>query len=359
MLSIPQAAFTTFGADVHRLGLVKHMTVQGASCIAWVTALSVVLLSPARVNTREHRQRFERRDIGILAALTRLDHSTIFFHGYTQSGYVRDGVVQTIDLEDPRLRRSTRCEGRAVSRDGTRIAYIRPDTGERRGCLLVIREVATGKDTAVAEIPESWGVLAWSWGDGEISYQRTQGIYTISVGTGRERMLCRLPPRINGAAPSGSWKVTRINWAHTSPDLLLDVNICVPTGRPGTCNETGHLLRMSSDDGRVLAVGWGAAVSPVGDRVGFVTDDAIETIDFDGTNRRRLVMVPFATWFLPFFGRETTGWSKVSWSPVGDRLIFGTVLDEEFNSNYYLVDVRSRTRRRLLRNTSIDIEEWR
>ena len=69
--------------------------------------------------------------------------------------------------------------------------------------------------------------------------------------------------------------------------------------------------------------------------------------------------VPFATWFLPFLGRETTGWSNVSWSPAGDRLIFSTVLDEEFNSNYYLVNVRSRTRRALLRNTSIDIEAWR
>jgi Tol biopolymer transport system component len=49
----------------------------------------------------------------------------------------------------------------------------------------------------------------------------------------------------------------------------------------------------------------------------------------------------------------------VSWSPDGERLIFRTVLDEEFNSNYYLVDLQNRTRRALLRNTSIDIEEWR
>src|SRR5262245_57952667 len=109
---------------------------------------------------------------------------------------------------------------------------------------------------------------------------------------------------------------------------------------------------MSFDDGRVLTQGWGSAVSPAADRVGFVTDSTIETIDLDGTNRRRLVMVPFAAWFLPFFGRESTGWSNVSWSTAGDRLIFGTVLDEEFNSNYYLVNVRNGTRRALLRNTS-------
>ena len=44
-----------------------------------------------------------------------------------------------------------------------------------------------------------------------------------------------------------------------------------------------HLLRMSFDDGRVLAEGWGAAVSPAADHIGFVTDSAIETIDLDGT----------------------------------------------------------------------------
>ena len=330
-----------------------------ANCIVWGTALAVVLLSATVVDTREHRQRFERRDIDILAALTRADHSTIFFRGYTQSGYVRDGILQTIDLEDSRFRNSTRCEGRAVSRDGTRIAYIPPGSVEGRTCRLVIRDLASGRDTPVAEIPESWGVLAWSWGDREIAYQRKDGLFAISVAGGRERMVCRLPPRINGALPRGSWKVRRINWSHTSPDLLLDVDICVPTGEPHTCSETGHLLRMSFDDGRVLAEGLGSAVSPAADRVGFVTDSAIETIDLDGTNRRRLVMVPFAAWFLPFFGRETTGWSKVSWSPDGERLIFSTVLDEEFNSNYYLVDLQNRTRRALLRNTSIDIEEWR
>jgi dipeptidyl aminopeptidase/acylaminoacyl peptidase len=69
--------------------------------------------------------------------------------------------------------------------------------------------------------------------------------------------------------------------------------------------------------------------------------------------------VPFYILSIPPFIREETGWSKVVWSPQGDRFWFSTVLDEEFNSNYYLVDVRDGRRRRILKNTSIDISAWR
>src|SRR6185503_14289932 len=103
----------------------------------------------------------------------------IFFRGYTQSGYVRDGILQKIDLEGSRFRNATRCEGRAVSRDGTRIAYTPPGSVEDRGCRLVIRDLASGRDTPIAEIPESWGVLAWSWDDREIAYQRKGGLFAI------------------------------------------------------------------------------------------------------------------------------------------------------------------------------------
>jgi hypothetical protein len=40
-------------------------------------------------------------------------------------------------------------------------------------------------------------------------------------------------------------------------------------------------------------------------------------------------------------------------------LWFSTVLDEEFNSSYYLVDLKDGKRRRVLKNTSIDIDAWR
>ena len=306
----------------------------------------------------EHRQRFEQRDIAIIAALTRADHSTIFFHGYTQSGYVRDGVIYTNAPGDDRSRQATRCEGRAISRDGMRIAYV-PPADRTAGCRVTVRYPGTGVDKEIAEIPESWGVLAWSWDDRELVYQRAGGLFAVSTTTGNERRLCRLPPRISGTVPPGSWKITAVDWPHEGSDVVVSVTICAPTREPGTCSETGHVLRMSSEDSRVLAMGWGAAVSPAANRVGFMTDSTVEAIDFDGSNQSRIVTVPFATWFLPFLGRETTGWSRVIWSPRGDRLVFSTVLDEEFNGNAYVVDVRRQTRRALLRNTSIDILEWR
>ena len=47
------------------------------------------------------------------------------------------------------------------------------------------------------------------------------------------------------------------------------------------------------------------------------------------------------------------------WSRGRDRLLFGTVIDEESHGNYYLVEMKSGRRQRVLANTSIDIMDWR
>ena len=60
---------------------------------------------------------------------------------------------------------------------------------------------------------------------------------------------------------------------------------------------------------------------------------------------------------LPFF-REWVG-PNMMWSRDGDRLLFGTVIDEESHGNYYLVEMKSGRRQRVLANTSIDIMDWR
>jgi hypothetical protein len=61
---------------------------------------------------------------------------------------------------------------------------------------------------------------------------------------------------------------------------------------------------------------------------------------------------------LPFI-KEDIGWSRVGWAPAGDRLLFPSVLDEEFNSNIYLVNIKSGKRKRVLSNTSLDVTAWR
>ena len=330
--------------------------------LAATVAIAVLLLG-TRATMREHRQRFEERDLGVLAALTRLDHSTIFFHGYTRSGYVRDGVVHNITLREPVGRTDLDCRGRAVSRDGARIAYVVPDEVSRR-CVILVRNVVTSVETPLVEVSDSQGPLAWSWDDREIVYERTHerslGLFAVSTTDGRERLLAGLPIRSDANVPISSWELKRVDWLHNRSGLIISVDVCIPDREPGSCHGSGQVLRLSAGgDGHLLAVGWGASVSPANDRVGFVSSSTIEAIDADGSNRRRVVSVPFGCWFLPFFGREETGWSSVVWSPAGDRLIFNTVLDEEFNSNYYLVDAGRRTRRPLLKDMSIDILDWR
>jgi Tol biopolymer transport system component len=119
------------------------------------------------------------------------------------------------------------------------------------------------------------------------------------------------------------------------------------------------MLMLGPYDSRILALGWGAAISPMRDQIAFLTSSNAQMIDADTSSKRRITSVPFYILSIPPFVREETGWSKVAWSPQGDRFWFSTVLDEEFNSNYYLVDVRDGTRRRVLKNTSIDILAWR
>ena len=306
----------------------------------------------------EHRQRYEEADIAKLAALTRVDHSTIFFHGHTKSGYVRDGRFHPLVVLDLKESRAVPCQGRATSRDGSRIAYVVP-TDDRARCRILLRDLETDTDRQLVEVVESWRPLSWSWDDTEIAYQRQGGIFAVSTRDGRERRLARLPLQVNGREPSGSWRVESIDWFHRRSELLADVVICVPTGEPRECQETGHVLLLGPDDSRILALGRGAAISPMRDQIAFLTSSNAQTIDADTSSKRRITSVPFYILSIPPFVREDTGWSNIVWSPQGDRFWFSTVLDEEFNSNYYLVELSEGKRRRVLKNTSIDISAWR
>jgi dipeptidyl aminopeptidase/acylaminoacyl peptidase len=318
-------------------------------------AVALVLLG-AGSTSFEHRQRHEASDIATLAALTRVDHSTLFFHGYAKSGYVRDGAFHALVLEDRKEGRDVLCRGRAVSRDGSKVAYVRP-TVDRARCEILLRDLKSDLDTQLAEIAQSAGPLAWSWDDSELAYQGRNGVFAVSTRDGRERLLARLPLRVNGR--SVSWSLMSLDWFHQRSELLANAEICVPTRKPGECQETGHVLILAPEDSRLLALGLGAAISPVRDQVAFITATDIQVIDADQSNRRRITTVPLTLLSIPPFLREESGWSRVSWSPHGDRLWFDTVLDEEFNSNYYLVDVKDGRRRRILSNTSLDVTDWR
>ncbi len=141
-------------------------------------------------------QRRERADIAKVAAITRADHSTIFFRitGIQTSGYVRDGVVHMLALERTRSSRF-RCVGEAVSRDGTRLAYVNA-TEDGLHCRVVVLDIATHRERVLTEIDPvhaRHSVLRWSWDDTEIVSQELRGIFAISTQDGRKRQLASLP----------------------------------------------------------------------------------------------------------------------------------------------------------------------
>ena len=77
---------------------------------------ATLLWPHVNASTFEHRQRYEDRDIAKLADLTLVDGSAIFFHGFTKSGYVRDGRFHRVDLKEERRSRSGPCAGASRSR---------------------------------------------------------------------------------------------------------------------------------------------------------------------------------------------------------------------------------------------------
>lgn len=334
-----------------------------------------LLLSTANAQYSESDRRREDSDIAKLAMITRADHSTIFFHGITKSGYVRDGQIHTIVLKPADEPFHLRCHHpEAVSRDGTRIAYVSA-AADASGCHIVVRDLRNGEDKILADTEVSGSILSWSWDDKEIAYeggrtldpfrQEYKGpgaIVAVHLSDGRQRTVARLPLRIVGGKPRGEiGNLESVDWLHQRSELIVDVGMCVPVPRPknpGTCRgEIDTFLLSSEEDSHLLAFGGESTVSPA-DQIAFVDRDGVWVVDADGSKRRRITTVPPVAFLLPFF-KEESGWAKVVWSPGGDRLLFNTVIGEEFFNSYYLVDLKNGKRRQILKNSFLGITAWR
>jgi hypothetical protein len=324
-------------------------------------AVATLLWPHVTASTFEHRQRYEDRDIAKLAAITQVDGSAMFFHGFTKSGYVRDGRFHRIDLKRPEEEPfRPLCRGEAVSSDGTRIAYALVVDDAAR-CRIVIHDLRTGHERTLANVNESRRRLTWSWDDTEVAYHSLEGFFAVSVADGRQRTLARLARatlRVNGQARHIGGEVQSLEWLHHRPEFVVSAPLDVPTREPGTSSSEHHVLLVSSNDSQILAVAGGAAVSPASDQIAFIEGSHVEVINADGSGRRRVANAPPGGFFLPFI-KQDIGWSRVRWAPAGDRLLFDSVLDEEFNSNTYIVDIKSGKRKRVLANTSLDVTAWR
>jgi hypothetical protein len=325
--------------------------------ILWLTLSACLLPYSADGQVSELQRRHEKSDIAKLSRITREDHSTIFFTGLTDAGYIRDGQVYSVVLEHCD-RRSDFNYGRgdAVSRDGTRIVYATA-AGTGDSCEIVLRDLRTGGETRLALIEKSARLFSWSWDDKELAYQGKNAIVAISVADGSKRVLGRLPLRINGTVPTEGWNLLEINWLHHRPELVIDVDVRIPTHEPGTSVGQDQTLLFSRDDSRILTVGSVAAASPTDDRIAYIDHGHVFVINADGSNRRTVASLPPTLPFLLFL-RESP-WSTIVWSPTGDRLWFNTIIDEGGNTNVYLVDVTTGRRRRVLKHTLITVTAWR
>lgn len=322
--------------------------------LLWLVLSTLLLLHSARGQRPELQGLLNKSQIASLSQVTRTDHSTIFFRAFANSatvlGYIHDGVVHSIVLEQGTQadRHHFRVEA-AVSRDGSRVAYG-ACAGDNSGrCKIVLRDLRTGGERSLAAIEYRPRLLSWSWDDTEIAYadfdigaSQGQGadIFAVSVADGSKRGLGHLQVDF-------LWEPLAIEWLHQRPELVLNVLICRPDRRSGGCTVDWQTVLFSHGESQLLAVGVFAAVSPVDNQIAYIADDKVVLIDADGFHRRTLTSVP------------ASPWSRIVWSPRGDRLWFSTVLDEGGNTNVYLVDVKTGHRQRILKRTSLGITDWR
>ena len=190
------------------------------------------------------QQRQHAAAIAKLAAITRPDHSTLFFRitGFQISGYVRDGTVHMLALDRTKSSSHFRCVGEAISRDGSRLAYVNA-TEDGQRCRIVVLDIETKREKVLAEIDSvqtGHSVLRWSWDDTEIVCHELRGIFAISVKDGSRRRLARLPFR----GDSWTWNdvvVHSLDWLHDRSELVADASACVPVnGASLRVQASGH-----------------------------------------------------------------------------------------------------------------------
>lgn len=313
--------------------------------IPWIILVTSLFLSIAGGQVSESLKRHENSDIAKLAALTHADHSTIFWVGLADSGYIRDGQVHSVVL-DPGAQRAdcNYCMEQSVSRDGLRIAYATAANGPG-GCRIVIRDLRTDMERDLSVMDRSHALI-WSPDDTEIFYQDPDGIFAVSVADGSKRRLDPPPLRNDPRAPA------LFGW---SPRHNSDVIWTVGSGE--------DRVFFSSDGSRSVEIrdAEEVALSPVDDRIAYIVHDGrVLIVDTDGSNRRAITRItsalPFMS-FLPFL--KEYNWTRIVWSPNGDRFWFGTLVAEGGQTNLYLVNVQSGRRERVLKHTSLTITNWR
>ena len=280
----------------------------------------------------------EKPAIDKITQLTAKEHSTILFTIADKLiGYSKDGHVQWINEYSDS---STECgwSHPALSHDGLRIAFVEAVT-KRGPCRIVIFDTPTQTRLVLIQTTTDPGEISWSWDDSEIVFY-DGGISAVSLNTKTRRHLAS-PPKIAGRQ-FGFWVWYPMQLLKNGKDLIVELT-----------DDQSHVLRISRDEARILAVGSRPTVSPLFDRIAYQADDGIVAIRPDGTGRTLLTKPPRQ---LLFFKEEFFG--RITWSPDSKRLFFGTIVSEDRHDNLYLLNVETGRRQQFLSGTSITIRGW-
>ncbi len=184
------------------------------------------------------------------------------------------------------------------SHDGKKIAF----NGKN---LWIINEDGTGLKQLVQEVENIYaGTIAWSRDDSKIFYQAGWSIRTINVdGTGAFEVVGggnRTMDDIFSLSPDGQ----RILFtASTNEKVASKLYVIDSDGR------NQKLLLDNITSRNVISVGW----SPKGDKIAFIEDGNLYTINPDGSGRATIALTLV----------------NYAWHPSGDHIAFSSEIDKK------------------------------
>lgn len=227
----------------------------------------------------------------------------------------------------------------SLSRDGRRIAYVRP-SGAHLEETIVLFDLQTNSYRDLLQWPSRiWG-LAWSPAGDEIAFiadkDSLTGLFLLRVQDGSVTEWTLKPEISTDAAPS---------WSPDGQAIALQRDV-------GTDAEI-VVLQRGSDRPRRLTEGRFPAWSLHGDVIGF--------IDLEGSRSWSIPAAGGATRELfspPKFTQELV--SQPVWSPDGDQMVFHRTHGIKGSSRViFLVEAGTGKRRRIYTGDALEILAWR
>ncbi|WP_352430035.1 S9 family peptidase [Pyrinomonas sp.] len=249
--------------------------------------------------------------------------------------YQSSGNIFVLGVDEPQLIQLTRIAppradapptttitNAVVSDDGARVAYVLADTSQQRA--LIVPDY-TGEFVTAPTVRRGW------------TEQRIEIIPTD--GSGERPMLVKLPP------PEGKSYVRVLRWLNDGSALIVD-RIDRDTRRRqlflvSAMDGAAKLLDEETDEKWIAPLSRIVEPSPRGDQLLFASER-------DGFNH--LYLLPIGRDASPKSRQLTRGPWEVSWAtwlPDGANIIYSSTEDSTAERHFYLLDVRTGTKRRL------------